>query len=131
MAVIRSVYRFFVKPTDTRTVVASPVLLPTMTLQLDAVPLQPPPDQLLTRYPVFGLARSVTESPQFPRQLVGLTPPPAPADARSVHWLRANRTLTFRIVLALVDVPTVREQVEVVVPAPLAGELVQPVQLET
>ena len=129
--VIRSVYRFFVKPTDTLTVAALPVLLPTVTPQLAVTPLQPPPDHLLTRYPVLGLAVSVTRVPQFTVRVVGLTQPPVPAAALSVHWLRAKRTLTLRLVLALVDVPTGREQSDVMVPGPLAGELVQPVQLET
>ena len=74
---------------------------------------------------------TLSEVPQFPVRVVASSLPPIPTLARSVHWLRANRTLTLRLMLALVDVPTVREQVELVVPGPFAGVLVQPVQLET
>ena len=71
---------------------------------------------------------SVTEPPQFTVRVSGLTLPPVPALAFSVHWLSANVTLT---VLLGSLAATVREQVEVVIPAPVAGELVQPVQPET
>ena len=77
------------------------------------------------------MALTLSRLPQFPVRDVASTFPPTPAAAFSVHWLRAKRTLTLRLVLALVDVPTEREQSDVMVPGPLAGELVQPVQLET
>ena len=118
LLLIRSVYRFFVKPTDTLTVAALPVLLPTVTPQLAATPLQPPPDHLLTRYPVLGLAVSVTRVPQFTVRVGGLTLPPVPPAASSVHWLRANVTRTDTGVASTVTVQ--------VAPVPLQPPPVQP-----
>ena len=74
------------------------------------------------------MAVRATSFPQFTVRVVGLTLPPVPAAAFSVHWLSANVTLTVWLGSLAA---TAREQIEVMVPAPVVGELLQPVQPET
>ena len=74
------------------------------------------------------MALTLNRFPQFPVRDVASTFPPTPARARSVHWLRANVTLTVWLGSLAA---TAREQIEVMVPAPVVGELLQPVQPET